>query len=213
MHVKQTKQAGSILNRSRHVCAFFHTREEEYRVMLPFIRGGFDRGDRALHIIDARNRSDHQRRLEQVGVKVTDAETKKQLEIWSWEEAYLKDGKFDQERQIDLVAELLGDSKDRDYAMTRVVASMEWALEDRPGVEDLIEYESRVNHTLTKCDAAVCCTYNMSRFSPDIILDAMRAHPVVMVGGIFLENPFYTPPDEFLRELRERPRRADATLA
>jgi hypothetical protein len=26
----------------------------------------------------------------------------------------------------------------------------------------------------------------------------------VIVGGILQENPFYVPPDEFLRELRER---------
>jgi hypothetical protein len=29
--------AGSILGAQRHVCAFFHSADEEYRVMLPFI--------------------------------------------------------------------------------------------------------------------------------------------------------------------------------
>jgi hypothetical protein len=29
--------AGSVLGAQRHVCAFFHTADEEYRVMLPFI--------------------------------------------------------------------------------------------------------------------------------------------------------------------------------
>ena len=32
----------------------------------------------------------------------------------------------------------------------------------------------------------------------------MRTHPMIIVGGILQENPFYVPPDEFLRELRER---------
>jgi hypothetical protein len=27
---------------------------------------------------------------------------------------------------------------------------------------------------------------------------------MVIIGGILQENPFYVPPDEFLRELRER---------
>jgi hypothetical protein len=27
---------------------------------------------------------------------------------------------------------------------------------------------------------------------------------MIIIGGILQENPFYVPPDEFLRELRER---------
>ena len=30
--------AGAVLARSRHVCAFFNSREEEYRVLLPFLK-------------------------------------------------------------------------------------------------------------------------------------------------------------------------------
>ena len=32
----------------------------------------------------------------------------------------------------------------------------------------------------------------------------MRTHPMIVIGGILQENPFFVPPDEFLRELRER---------
>src|ERR1700731_1936264 len=88
--------AGSVLDRSRHVCAFFHNKEEEYRVLLPFIREGFDDGDRAMHIIDPRNRPEHLRRLEKAGINVAEAEGKEQLEILPWEDAYLQDGHFDQ---------------------------------------------------------------------------------------------------------------------
>jgi hypothetical protein len=30
--------AGSVLGAQRHVCAFFHNPDEEYRVLLPFIK-------------------------------------------------------------------------------------------------------------------------------------------------------------------------------
>jgi PAS domain S-box-containing protein len=32
----------------------------------------------------------------------------------------------------------------------------------------------------------------------------VRTHPVLLVGGVLQENPFYVPPDEFLAELRSR---------
>lgn len=35
-------------------------------------------------------------------------------------------------------------------------------------------------------------------------MDILRTHPMVIVGGILQENPFFVPPDEMLRELRNR---------
>ena len=32
----------------------------------------------------------------------------------------------------------------------------------------------------------------------------MRTHPMVIIGGILQQNPFFVPPDEFLREFRQR---------
>jgi hypothetical protein len=32
----------------------------------------------------------------------------------------------------------------------------------------------------------------------------MRTHPVVIIGGVLQENPFFVAPDQFLLELRER---------
>src|SRR3954471_12468373 len=65
--------AGSALNRSCHVCAFFHSKEEEYRVLMPFIKDGFERGDRAFHVVDPARREEHLRRLERGGTGVAAA--------------------------------------------------------------------------------------------------------------------------------------------
>jgi len=35
-------------------------------------------------------------------------------------------------------------------------------------------------------------------------MDILRTHPMVIVGGILQQNPFFVPPDAFLRELRAR---------
>jgi hypothetical protein len=36
------------------------------------------------------------------------------------------------------------------------------------------------------------------------VIDIMRTHPMIVIGGILQHNPFYLPPEEFRRELRER---------
>ena len=43
--------AGSQLRETRHICAFFNSDDEEYRVLLPFIKEGFERGDKAVHVV------------------------------------------------------------------------------------------------------------------------------------------------------------------
>jgi hypothetical protein len=53
--------AGSQLGEVRHVCALFNSDEEEYRVLLPFIREGFECGDKAVHVVNPGQRYDHLR--------------------------------------------------------------------------------------------------------------------------------------------------------
>src|ERR1700716_4143426 len=64
---KQVRLAGAVIDRKRHVCAFFNSKEEEYRVLMPFIKEGFEQGDRAFHILDASRRQEHMRRLKDAG--------------------------------------------------------------------------------------------------------------------------------------------------
>lgn len=44
--------ANSALGAQRHICAFFHSSDEEYRVILPFIKDGFECSHKALHVVD-----------------------------------------------------------------------------------------------------------------------------------------------------------------
>src|ERR1700730_4983128 len=60
--------ARSTVNCRCHVCAFFNSRDDEYKVMLPFIKEGFDLGDRAVYILDQNQRSERLQRLAETGV-------------------------------------------------------------------------------------------------------------------------------------------------
>jgi hypothetical protein len=81
---------------------------------------------------------------------------------------------------------------------------MEWALVDMPGAGDLIEYETRVNYVIPKYDGPVICTYDLTKFGASVVMDALRTHPVVIIGGLLQENPFFVPPDQLLLEIRDR---------
>jgi hypothetical protein len=187
-----------------HVCAFFHSREDEYNVLLPFMQQGFLAGDNAIHILDKEHRAERLRRLTDGGIDAEGAVSSGQLDIRAWEDAHLRSGRFDQHAMIALLEDFGATQEHRGTGVTRLWANMEWALLDFPGVHDILEYESRVNEILPKYDIATVCTYDLSKFSASLVIDVLRTHPQVVVGGVLQENPFYVPPTEFLGELENR---------
>lgn len=142
--------AGGVLDRHRHVCAFFDSFDDELRVLGPFVREGLERGEKAFHIVDPALKESYRESLTNAGVAVRPAEGAGQFKLATWDEAYLRDGHFDQDRMLALIEEVLQSGPREGYPLTRLVAHMEWALEDRPGVNDLVEYETRLNYVLPR---------------------------------------------------------------
>jgi hypothetical protein len=197
------KLAGSTLSHSCHACAFFHSKEEEYEVLMPFILEGFKNGDRAFHIVNKDHRAEHLARLQQEGIDVDSAEAAGLLDVVRWEDTYLKDGRFDQMLMIETLKEALSIGAPPGK-ISRNIANMEWALESMPGVEDIVEYEARLNQALPKNHDPVVCTYDLSKFDASVVVDIMRTHPMVIIGGILQHNPFYIPAEEMLAEIDAR---------
>lgn len=196
--------AGSQLCESRHVCAFFNSEDEKYRVLLPFIKDGFDCGDKAVHVVNPDQRRDHLQRLAVAGIDPDAAQQSGQLELKTNTEAYLRDGRFDQDRMLKVFEQLASENAKGKFPLSRIVCHMEWAAEGRKYIDDLVEFESRVNDVWRRHDDAVICTYDLAKFGGDTVIDIMRTHPMIIIGGILQQNPFFVPPEVFLHELRER---------
>ena len=195
--------AGSELGEFRHVCAFFNSDEEEYRVLLPFIRDGFILGEKAVHVVNPGENEEHLRRLGTAGIDTAAAQRRGQFELRTNAETYLREGRFDQDRMVAAFEQLADDTARGGFSRSRVVCRMDWAAGARSHVDDLVEFESRVNTVWERHEDAVICSYRLGRFGGDTVIDILRTHPMVIIGGTLHENPFFVPPEEFLREVRE----------
>ena len=197
------KLGGSFLGDTRHVCAFFASPDDEYRTLLPFMRDGISSGERLVQVVP-RHREDNAERLRAGGVDVARARENHQLETLVSEETYLRDGHFDQEAMLELIQRVLRAGRDLGFALTRLVAHAEHMTQDFEGANSFVEYESKLNYILPDYPDPVVCTYDLNRVSSGVAMDVMRTHPMVIIGGILQENPFFVPPEEFLREVGER---------
>jgi hypothetical protein len=205
--------AGSLLDKTRHVCAFFNSDEEEYRVLLPFIKDGFQCGHKAIHILNSGQHQHHLERLAQAGIDPNVTQETGQLELRTDIETYLPDGRFDADRMITAFEQLASGNAKGAFPMSRVCCRMDWAVESGSHIDDVIEFESRVNDVWGRHDDAVICTYHLGKFRGDAVIDIMRTHPMVIIGGILQQNPFFVPPEEFLPEVRRRRAHRSSTPA
>jgi len=197
--------AGVNIAGQNHVCAFFNTMDEEHRVLRSFYKGGFELGEKATHIVDAENREAYLKRLAEAGLNVQELMDTGRLELVPWTDMYVRDHRFDQDAMLASVEKLIQSGAAAGYTRTRLVGHhMDWLFHDKPAVNSLVEYEARLNHILSKYNDPVICNYDSSKFSASVAMDIMRTHPLVIIGGLLRENPFFVPPDQFLEELRER---------
>src|SRR5262245_13410641 len=91
---RSIRLAGSNLRVPRQICSFFNSHDDQYRVLMPFIKDGFDQGEKAVHIVDPARRDDHVRRLLSAGIDLDAARENGQLELREWADAHLLNGFF-----------------------------------------------------------------------------------------------------------------------
>lgn len=199
--------AGSTLGHRSHVCAFFNNADEEYRVLLPFIKDAIECGHKVVHTVDPKRRDELIQRLAAEGIDVEALCETGQIELRDWYNTHLRDGQFDQYKTFDLFQGVVKDSHEKGFARIRFVTHMEWAVESGLAVDDLLEYEARANGIWDGQEGPinpVICTYDLTKFGGDVVVDIMRTHPMIIIGGILQENHSYVPTDQFLEELRHR---------
>jgi len=196
--------AGIVLNGHRHLCAFFHSEDEEFRTLLPFMRDGLAAGEKVVYLVNARKIEEHRTRLADGGIGVEAFEKNGQLEVIGWPPSIPDLSAFEQTLAPQMVDHLLTAGKSEGYRRTRIVGDMDWASENQIRDGDLVALEARLDAVYARHDAWVICAYDLSRFSGVAVLDVMRTHPAVLIGGVIQHNPFYIPPLQMLEELRQR---------
>ena len=193
--------AGGVLDRYRHVCAFVNGADEEDAVLDPFVRQGIDGGDRMLYLVDPTESAAPINRLRHLGYDAAELLEERRCEVRTWTETYLRGGKFDQSAMLELLDQML---LDPESPRIRMVANMGWAVERGDAVQDLIEFEAKANFIHAHHQHVVICSYDAAKFDGAFIIDILRTHPMVLIGGVLQENPFFVPPSEFLLERGER---------
>jgi hypothetical protein len=135
---------------------------------------------------------------------VEQAQHTHQLKLCCTEEMYTPDGHFDPERMLEVMVGAINEGRTLGFPLTRLMGHPESALQTWKDSTRFLEYEARLNIELPRFDDPVICTYDLDQITAGTAFDAVRTHPMTLLGGVLQENPFYVSPEVFLEELRAR---------
>ena len=181
-----------------HICGFYRTPVERDNILVPFLADGLTAGDKCTCVVDSCTPGDVLDRL--AGrLEVRPYLSGRQLEVLDADGTYLAEGGFLPERMLKFWEAkarqgLSGDSG----GFARNIGDMSWAHRDPRAVDDLIGYESELNRIMSDFPQVNLCLYDLARCSGELIMDVLRTHPKVLLGGMIVDNPYYLEPDEFL---------------
>lgn len=160
-----------------HLCMICETHEEQFSAISRFMKIGLRRREKCICITDESNVEVVIEQMKKIGIKTDYAIRAGALSVITKHDSYLKSGYFDPDRMINSIKEASDDAMSSGYKALRVIGDMSWALGDYPGVERLVEYESKVDGLFPDNNILAICQYDRNRFSKELIDDMINIHP------------------------------------
>ncbi len=183
-----------------HLCALYDNEQERDEIVLNFHCCGNAHNDLQMHCAADRLRQDFVDRLAlRCPDCARDLRDPQRFQLYSPEELYCPGGTFSPRAMDARLTELYRRSQAGGPRNLRVTGEMVWARDSIPGVEHLMVYEARLNRFLQGTSVAAICLYDLRQFPGSAIIHVLRTHPLVISGGVVVENPFYQQPQDWLR--------------
>ena len=176
-----------------HLCLLYENEEERREVIARFIELGIAGNERVAYFAE----TDPElipSWLAEHGVQVPQAP---QFTVSSTEEIYYPHGEFHVERMFPFWRAFLTEAEGLDLDGARATGETSWSREV-PGGERIVEYEAKLNTLLLDLPVTALCQYDVHRFDGATILDILRVHPLMLIAGQVVANPYYVGHEQFL---------------
>ena len=180
-----------------HIGHLYQTREEWKTLLVGFLAAGLKtRDNKCVYFTNGGDtRGEVEDGLADSGVDVAATMASGQL--------VLGEASPSPEEMRDRLTRVLAEVPER-FRLVRWGGDMTWTLGKVATTETLMEWETMCN-VIESPQAVFLCQYDLHRFVGSVIIDALKSHPLSIVGSTIHENQYYQDPETFLAEIRSRP--------
>lgn len=181
-----------------HICQIFQDNEEREDALLNYLLSGLQSGERTACFSDRTSGPVISEFLGRHGISCEKAQASDALMLAAPQEIYFEGNRFDPDRMLTLLRDYHQTSVRNGYPAARVIGEMTPAIQRTPGGSRLMEYESKVSLLQRKHPVTAVCQYDARSFDGAMIMDILKVHPLMILRGTVIRNPFYIPPEKFL---------------
>ncbi len=183
-----------------HMCQIFSNDEERQALLFKYLAAGLQGNERTCCFSDQVDESILKEFLDNYGISFNDVIDSGALTLSGVQDIYFQDNRFDPDRMLKLLKDYHEDSKIQGYPAARVIGEMSPEVQNIPGGDKLLEYESRVSQLLQEYPVTAVCQYDARQFDGATIMDILKVHPWMVIQGSVVHNPFHIRPEDFLAE-------------
>ena len=174
-----------------HICYLYNDDDERRRILPLFARHALIEHESFDYLADVPDPQDLPRVMSELDLARAVRDLPGQVEMSTARQGYFPDGCFDPDAMLGRLRERYEQCIAAGMAGARIAGEMTWALRNIPGSDRILECESRINELVKDAPITVMCQYDMRKFDGTMIFDVMNVHPIMIVGGHVLRNPFY----------------------
>jgi anti-anti-sigma factor len=157
-----------------HCCYVFDDDDTQRQVARTYVRTGLARGEKVVYLANGKAPEELSAMLGDLrDEQVRDG----QMVVLGARETYLQGGRFDKDRMITMLHDVIGDAVAEGHQGCRITGEMSWWQYGLPGTEHLAAYERQVHQVLDAGEAMGLCQYDERVFGADLE-PFMRAHAV-----------------------------------
>ncbi len=182
-----------------HICQIYSSEEERRESVEKFLLSGLLAGERTACFSENLDEASLAQLLERHGVSCSEARESGALTTAATKDVYFKDGRFDPDRMLEMLRQYHVDSQGKGYPAARVIGEMTAEVLEVPGGERLLEYEARVSMLLKEHPVTAVCQYDARQFDGATIMQILKTHPLMVIRGSVVHNPFYIQPEQLLK--------------
>lgn len=181
-----------------HVCQIYNNRDERNDSLLKFLSKGLEQEEAVGCFSDNEFYEFFKEHYPRKDISFDDSLHAGGLVFADAAEFYFRNNRFDPDYMLQALGEFYDNCQEKDYPGGRIIGEMLPEILEKAGGERLLEYESRVSLFLRENPITTVCQYDANAFSGAMIMDVLRVHPMLVVRGTVVHNPFYQTPEDFL---------------
>jgi len=175
------------LKPTNHVIFLYESPDAKRSVLFNYLRVGLENGEAGVYVASDENPSQIREAMKRFGVNVEKYEKTGALQVFGYEDIYIRDGKFNVNTTINLWSKLYNEALTKGFKGCRVTGEMACFFEHNL-VQELVEYE-RALHRVLDIPLIAICAYNSNMVikasNPmDLYNELLKAHGTVLFTGV-----------------------------